>query len=351
MLRPFFSKFLIFAAGAAALWLSVRYFLPVLLPFFLAAFLALSAEGAVGFLQRKLRFPRPLAAGIGVSGVFLLLAALTVLLLAGLLRQLPRLSSILPQLEQAVLSGRELLQQWLSGLAAKLPGHVGQVVSGWADGLFSGSRSLAEPFLEKLPGLVTDTAQKMSSGIFGLLTGIIAGFMLSVRLPQLKKQLKNALPPTFRDRCAGAVHGLRKALGGWLLAQLKLAAITLAVLSLGFLILGVAHSFVWAFLITLVDVFPILGVGTVLVPWSFLCLLQGNVLLGIGLLAIWAVAWLLRSVLEPRLVGKGLGLDPLLTLAVIYAGFRLWGIGGMLLAPFCTMAALQLWKAFRAAPQ
>ncbi len=348
MTRPFFAKILTFAAAAAGLWLGMRYFLPIFLPFLFAAFLALTAEGAVSWMHRRLHFPRPLASGLGVGSVFVLFLTLTVLLLAGLMWQIPRLSAIVPRLEAAILSGRELLQQWLLDLAARLPGSIGQVVSSWAGSLFSGSSRLMEPFLEKLPGLVTGTVGKMSQGLFGILTGVIASFMLSVRLPVLRQKLRNALPGTLRDRCTAALQGLRRALGGWLLAQLKLAGMTLAVLIVGFLILRIDNAPLWAFLITLVDAFPILGVGTVLVPWSFLCLLQGNYPLGIGLLAVYAVAWLLRSVLEPRLVGKGLGLDPLVTLGAIYAGFQLWGIPGMLLAPFGVMAASQLWRSFRA---
>ena len=60
---------------------------------------------------------------------------------------------------------------------------------------------------------------------------------------------------------------------------------------------------------------------------------QGEIVLGAGLLGTYAAAAVLRSVLEPKLVGKQLGLDPLVTLGAMYAGYRLWGIGGMILFP------------------
>ena len=82
-----------------------------------------------------------------------------------------------------------------------------------------------------------------------------------------------------------------------------------------------------------------LGSGTVLIPWTLLLLIQGQYgqALGMGLLYLAAVV--VRSVLEPRLVGRQLGLDPLVTLAAFYAGYRLWGILGMILAPICAAAA------------
>ena len=94
--------------------------------------------------------------------------------------------------------------------------------------------------------------------------------------------------------------------------------------------------------IALIDARPVLGSGMVLVPWSIVCFLQGEAPRGIGLLGIYAAACLLRSVLEPRFVGKQLGLDPLLTLAAIYIGYRLFGIGGMILAPLLAVFATQL---------
>ena len=128
------------------------------------------------------------------------------------------------------------------------------------------------------------------------------------------------------------------------MAEVKLAGIAFVVMATGFLLLRIENSFVWAALITLVDAFPIFGVGTVLVPWALVCFLQRNIAKGIGLLAIYAVAWLSRSILEPKLVGRGLGLDPLATLIAIYAGWKLWGIVGMLLAPILTLAVAQVAK-------
>jgi len=98
----------------------------------------------------------------------------------------------------------------------------------------------------------------------------------------------------------------------------------------------------WAFLIALVDAIPMLGTGTVLVPWSLLCFLQGNPVRGVGLLGLYVTAMLVRSALEPRVVGRQLGINPLLTLAALYAGFRLWGVTGMILAPIITVTATQL---------
>ena len=94
--------------------------------------------------------------------------------------------------------------------------------------------------------------------------------------------------------------------------------------------------------IAVVDAVPRVGSGVVLLPWALIALLQENHFLSIGLLCTYGAASLSRSLLEPRIVGKQLGLDPLLTLFALYAGFRFLGLPGLLLAPFFAMAIKML---------
>ena len=87
------------------------------------------------------------------------------------------------------------------------------------------------------------------------------------------------------------------------------------------------------------DALPLLGTGAVLIPWSLISFLQENTPQALGLLGLYAVVTLTRSLLEPRFVGRQLGLDPLATLAALYIGYRLWGFGGMILSPLLAVAA------------
>ena len=91
-----------------------------------------------------------------------------------------------------------------------------------------------------------------------------------------------------------------------------------------------------------VDAIPILGTGTVLVPWALVSLLQKESLKAIGLLCTYGAAAITRTVLEPKLVGRHLGLDPLTTLIALYAGYRFWGVLGLLLTPILASAAKSL---------
>lgn len=347
MYQNFIRKTVILVSAVVLLWLTIRYVLPVALPFGLGAVLALAAEPTVNLLQQRLRFPRTAAVAVAVTGVWLLLGAVAGLLLAALLRQLTHLGGVLPELAQAVAQGSALLRDRLLAWLQHLPGNLAQTLTPSVENLLSGGSALLEQLAAWLPGLATGVVAAASEGIFGVLVGLISGYMLSGRLPQLRQWLAQKVPNQIHERVFPALRALRKALGGWLLAQLKLAGIAAVGLCLGFWVLHIDRPVLWAALITVVDVFPVLGVGAVLLPWSGVCLLQGEVARGVGLLVVYSVIWLVRSVLEPKLVGKELDMDPLVTLVAIYAGFRLLGLAGLLLAPVAAVVVTQTLKTIK----
>ena len=122
----------------------------------------------------------------------------------------------------------------------------------------------------------------------------------------------------------------------------KFFCVILCLLLCGFWLLGVSNAPLIALITCLVDALPVLGTGTVLLPWAFLSFLGGGKGRTLGLLVLYACVVLIRSVLEPKLVGSHLGLDPLVTLIAMYCGFRLWGLVGMLLLPLLAATAFQV---------
>ena len=93
----------------------------------------------------------------------------------------------------------------------------------------------------------------------------------------------------------------------------------------------------------MVDALPVFGTGTILIPWALVCFLQNALSRGIGLVILYGVAALTRQALEPRLIGRQIGLNPLVTLMALYIGFRTVGIAGMILFPISVMFLKQLW--------
>lgn len=324
------------------LYLAVRFLLPVLMPFLLAGLLALAAEPLVSVLQNRLRLRRGIASGIGVV-IALILAALIVLTLCALLlRQLSRISGALPDLEDTALSGMRSLEGFLLDMAANTPDAVSPILVSGVQGFFSDGTKFLDRIVSWVLSIASGVLTRIPDSALGFGTWILASFMISAKLPRIRGWLKSKLPQSWTEGYLPALRRLKTNLSGWLVAQCKLTGLTFLVLTAGFLLLRISYGPVWAALICLVDALPVLGTGTVLIPWSLVCFLQGDHIRALGILGTYAAAALLRSILEPKLIGKQLGLDPLVTLISMYAGFKLWGLLGMIFSPLLAVTVTQL---------
>ena len=336
-------KKLLFVILAALLgWLSLRYLLPILLPFVLAAVLALAAEPLVVALQKRTKLPRVAASGVGVTLSLGILVLLVMVLGAFLVRQLQRLMAVVPDLEGTALHGMESLQGWLLDLAKRAPDSMEPMLQRSVKNFFSDGTVMLDKVTGWLLGLASGVVSHLPDSALGIGTWLLACYMFSAKLPRLREWIRGHLPQSWHDTWLPTLRQMKKSITGWLMAQLKLISVTFFVLTVGFWMLRVSHGFIWAFVISLVDALPVLGTGVVLVPWSIVCFVQGDTVRAVGLLGIYAAAWLVRSILEPRLVGKQLGLDSLVTLLAMYTGYRLWGILGMILAPLLAVTVVQL---------
>ena len=330
---------------AAAAWLAMAFLLPLFFPFLLGAALALASEPGVAFLGKKTRLPRGLCAGIGVSLTFAGIAVLALFLGAFLLRELGALSGVLPPLVSAIQSGISVVRSWLLGITRHLPPSLQPIAQRNVATAFSGSSALlqqAASYILSLAGAVL-TRVPDSALTFG--AAIISGYMISARMPKIRLWFRRNLPRERLKPLLDTLRRIRRGVWGWLLAQAKLVAISFALLLAGLTLLRIPYAFVWSVAIAFVDLLPVLGTGTVLLPWALILFLQSDVGRGVGILGLYAVIALTRSLLEPRLVGKELGLDPLVTLMALYAGYRLWGFPGLILAPVLAVAAQQLLSA------
>ena len=330
-------KLLILPLILGAVWLGAKYVLPVLLPFLLGGALALAAEPLVYFGRKKLGLSRTVSAGFGVSVTLLFLLGLISLAGAVAVRQLGRFAESMPNLQRTAGQGLQLLRDWLIGITEQTPEGMRPVLTRSVLNLFDDGYVLVEQVTKRIPGVLTSALSWVPDGALGLGTGILSGFMISARLPRLKKLFLEKLQP-FREKYLPVLHRVRGSLGAWIRAQLKLTALSYGILLTGFLLLGIPKAPLWALPVALVDAVPMLGTGTVLIPWALVSFLQGQHLRCFGLLGIFAAAAVTRTVLEPRLVGKHLGLDPLLTLIALYFGYRFWGLLGMLSAPVLASA-------------
>lgn len=323
-------------------WLLTKYLLPLFLPFLLGTGLALAAEPMARFFRRQLRLPRSAASAIAVSMTFCFLGVAGMLLCALLVRELRALALVLPELTAAAQDGLSSLERKLITLSAKLPGDLGQAIGLRVATLFSDGSTLTDKAIGWLLGLAGAILAHVPDSFLGIGTAVISGYMISAKLHRIRLWIIRRLPREKLRPVLESVKRIRGIIFGYLAAQLKLSSVTFSLLLLGFLVLKLPYAPLWALGVCLVDAFPVLGTGTVLLPWALLSALQGNTAQALGLGGIYVIVCVTRSVLEPKLLGKQLGLDPLATLVSMYAGYRLFGLAGMIFAPMAIVTILQL---------
>lgn len=341
-MQPGWKKILPLVLAAALGVLGIRYLLPVSMPFLLGAVLALAAEPGVKFLTGRLRFPRSAASGLGVGALFAVLVTLLTFALGLLLRQLRTLAGILPQMELTVRAGLDSLQGWLMELTQRTSPGVRAVLQRNVAQIFSGGAELLDRVTGYALTLAGNLLSRLPDSALGVGTAVLSAFLISAELPRIRFWLQTHVPRGRYDTLLQILRKLRSTAGQWLIAQLKLLGITYLVLTAGFLLLRVEYAPVWAAAVAAVDALPILGTGAVLVPWSLVCLVQHDSARALGLLGLYITTAVTHSMLEPRLVGRQLGLDPLVTLIALYTGFRLWGLWGMILMPMLAITAISV---------
>ncbi|NCE65363.1 sporulation integral membrane protein YtvI [Pseudoflavonifractor sp. 524-17] len=335
-------RLLLLLALAAAGWLLLGVLLPCLFPLILALLFSAALEGPVSWLTRRTKLTRPWAAGVCTLIGVLLAAAGAGLLLWRLAAELLVLAEKLPLLLSALSPVLDRLQDRLDRLilAAPIPAQaplrqgvhslIGQA-GGWLGQAVPWLGSRAAHWVSALPGV----------GLF-LFTTALATFFTSADRPAVTAFLWRQAPGRWQDWLSQAGRALGEALLSWLRAQGLLILVTFLLLAAGFLLLRVELALLAAALTALLDALPVFGTGVVLLPWALIALIRGRSGLAVGLILLYGIAMLARSLLEPRLVGRHAGLPPLAALLAMYAGFAAFGTPGMILAPLAAVLLKEL---------
>ncbi len=336
------------AAGILVLWLGFRYALGVAAPFILAWLLSRLVKPLVGALTSRTRIPRGAwAAGL----VILTVGGFVGLAVSGVRRGIRELSTLAKELAAdtdglvAAIEGALSRARSLSSRIPFLrhfentPGY--EDFCARIDGLVEeGTGRLVSSITARLPDAAMTVAGWVPEAFIFITVTLLACYYFSAddgRIGQSVSAFILRLTPTsLRDRMPPWGRRLRRLGRQYLRACFLLGLLTFLQMFIGLALLRVPYAFILAFLIALVDFLPLLGTGIILIPWAVLSLLLGEVKLGIGLLILYAVSSVIRQILEPKLIGEGLGLHPLLSLAAMYAGLRLFGVWGMILAPLVT---------------
>ena len=323
-----------------SVWLSLRYLYPLFLPFLLGLALALAAEPVANFLQEHFHWRRDPAVFAAVTAILALLTAAGAALGTLVIRRAAALAGGLSALAEQAAEGLTTARHWCLELISLAPESLSQPLGRSVRELFENGGGLLDRAAAAVLGLAGHAAQHIPGSLVTLGTAVLASYLICQRLPALRRRLSAS--GAWQDRWRPALSRLFRTGRSWVKAQLKLSSVTFAIVLGGFLLLGVRQKLLMALVTALVDAVPLLGTGTILLPWTLVSLLSGEPVRAVGLLGIYVTALITRSALEPKLLGRQLGLDPLAALAALYIGYRLWGFGGMILAPILTVTAREL---------
>ena len=299
--------------GALGLWLGVRYVFPAVLPFAIGLAVAALAQPMT---RRCERFaPRWAASFLSVCAVYASLG-LGLWLLTRVLAA--RLGALAPELPALLRSAAGSLAQASDALCRRAPAELEASLRAWTESLLARSEQLGQKLTDAVLAAVGGAVSALPNALVFAVTAVLSSFMLCARLPEIRRAVRQRLPLRIRSRLRQGAEKTKNALGLWLRAELRLMAVTFAICTAGLLVLRVRRS----------------------------CMLRGQTRRGIGLALLYAACALTRTTLEPRLLGRHLGLSPLMTLGALYTGFRLCGVAGMILFPIGAMLLgqlLELW--------
>lgn len=144
--------------------------------------------------------------------------------------------------------------------------------------------------------------------------------------------VKKYLPEGISHKYDVFVSSIRHAVGGYFKAQFRIEVWMYVLLLVGLTVLGVRYSVLIALLMAFLDFLPFFGTGIVLIPWALMSLLGGNYLRALGFLIIWGVGQLFRQLIQPKIMGESIGMEPIPTLFLLFTGYRIAGVAGMLIA-------------------
>lgn len=313
--------------------------LSLFMPFVLAFAAAWLLDPLVRGLQKRFGLPRKL---LSLVLILLILAGLGGLLTAfvwNITDEVVSLYENWTDIWTGIQTGLTDLDKALSRALSLIPAEVRTVGLEHWDALLDWLQSAGTDTLGRAAAWATRTAKGVPAFAVAAVMFLMGTYYLTADYPSIRAgvaQLFHGRPRRFlREVHAAAVS----AFGGYVKAEFILSVGVFFILAVGFTVIGQPYTLLLAFLLAVMDFIPIIGAGTVMVPWAVVDLCLGDLRRAIELMVIWGLIALYRRVWEPKVVGDQTGLPPAVSLISIYIGMRLAGVAGMILGPVVCMVA------------
>lgn len=307
-----------------------KYVLPVIMPFILAAIAASLLRAPISFFEKRLKLPKRLSALIVTLAFLLLLSALIFGAFALVFRQGGALvlciGDDIASLIRAVTMMAEDIGDVLLRFGIEFDGAVPRIIT---EALERAALDITSSFTS----FATKRASAVPSLMMFLIVFIISCFYFCADNEKITSTILTLLPKRVRRLAATAKKEFDAAVKKYITSYLLIFFLTFGELFLGFTLIGVGYAPLLSVITAVIDILPVFGTGTVIIPLAIARALLGDMKMCFSLMILYAVITIIRQIAEPRIIGGGMGLHPALSLFLMYVGLKIFGIIGMISFP------------------
>ena len=337
-------ELLVILAGALLLIFVLPKSIVFLWPFVAGWIISMMAHPVIEYLEKKVKLPKKFGSAILIAAVITGIIVVLYFAVRGIALQVIGFIQDAPDIRHEIMRQGMIFQKKIEQFLSILPPSFGKQFDQWSGSigeLFKKAASSAGDYGVAHAGGV---AKGVTSGLLGLVVMLFAAYMFSLEREKLIAWYEKCIPGFVKHKINVFMKNSVGVLVSYCLAQLKLMIVIRAILWIGFFIAGIGHSFIYSVLVGIVDIFPILGTGTVIIPWAIFKLITGDIKTAVILLIIYAICLVLKQVLQPKMMGDSMGISALTTIFLIYVGLKFGGLGGMLLALILGMFVINLYR-------
>jgi len=314
------------------------------MPFVIGWIVSLLANPLVRFLEKRVKLLRKHSTIIIMMTVVLLIVGLMTLISIVVIKEGKELVDDLPALVNSagekLNNFTEVIQQKSEALPPKMQKSVLDFMYGLGDSI--------QGFVNNLELFSADRvsiyAKNMAGGLVYIIITILSAYFFTACRDEMAYVCKKHLPASIVNYWRLIMDNFKAAFGGYFKAQFKIMLILIVIMFIGFEILQVRFSFLFAIGIAVLDFLPVFGTGAILWPWAILEMLSGNYFKAVFLVVIYFGCQIIKQILQPKMVGDSIGLHPLATLIILFVGFKLYGVTGMILAIPIGMVLVNLFR-------
>ena len=290
------------------------------MPFVIGWLISSIASPVVSLLEKKLKITRKLGSALIIVAVLGGIVFLVYLIISNLWREVETLISNMPSMYKDLETGFREIGSGMEGIFRMLPEEAQETIGSVIGKLDEQAGNIVGRFSEPTVNAAGRFAKKIPSILIGIIVTFISAYFFIEDRDEVLHNAKRIAPDPIVIRMTMVCDNLKYAVGGYFKAQLKIMVVVFVLLAVGFTLMGQHFTFLLAILIAFL---PFFGTGTALLPWAAYKFLVGNYKMTIGLLILYGVTQLVRQLIQPKLVGDSLGMNPLLTLVFLYIGYRM----------------------------